>query len=246
MSSFILLLIIPAIIAIISFRKKPTRARSTATPKTVTGTDQKIPDLPVGFGYKCMWMAVKTVNTQKLVELLKVRNLEPCNWKVGIDQAYKGYVFITPPIDGWTLACGTGLPNGDRPEDIEHIKSLLETLSKTFGDAQFFCTHRVVEYHCWIKAVAGKVVRVYAYLGESGENITIEGEPTAIEKPLNLANTFSPEAKDENYFGREDIVWPDEQLVMEIARDWSVDPSQLGERTGTKPELGLLGDIYKP
>ena len=85
------------------------------------------------------------------------------------------------------------------------------------------------------------MTRVYAYSGESGENICIEGEPSEFEKTLNLMNTFSKEAGDPKYFERTDIKWPDEEFVMKIASHWSIDPSELESRT-TITGLGLLGD----
>ena len=188
-----------------------------------------------------MWFAVKTDDNHKLVRSLRLTNISDCNWQVGIDKAYNGSVFVTPTIDGWTLACGFGLPNGDTKESIEEVKNILQSLSKEFGEAQFFCTHRVTEYHCWIKASNGQVERVYSYLGESGENILIEGKPTEFELTLKLANTFSEEAQDDNYFEREDIVWADEELVMKVAEHWSIDPSQLQTRQDISPSIGILG-----
>jgi hypothetical protein len=44
-----------------------------------------------------------------------------------------------------------------------------------------------------------------------------------IEAGLNLINTFSEEANDENYFSREDVTTPNEQTVMNVAGSWSVD-----------------------
>jgi hypothetical protein len=175
------------------------------------------------------------------VELFKLKNISDCNWEVGIDRAYNGSAFITPSIDGWTLACGWGLPHGDSREGIEEVKNILKALSKEFGEAQFFCTHRITEYHCWIRAVDGQVKRVYSYLGESGENILIEGEPTSFESTLKLANTFSEEAKDEDYSEREDIIWPNEEVIMQVAEHWSINPTRLDERTDIEPGLGLLG-----
>jgi len=230
------------IAAAIRFIAKKFSSRQTYYPSTVpSSVDKTVPDSPVGFGYKCMWFAVKTENKNKLAEILKLKNISDCNWQVGIDKAYNGSVFITPSIDGWTLACGWGLPHGDSKESISEVKNILRTLSKEFGEAQFFCTHRVTEYHCWIKSKNGQVERVYSFLGESGENIVIEGEPTEFEKTLNLANTFSNEAKEENYFEREDIVWADEELLMKVAGHWSIDPTQLDDRNDISPTLGLLG-----
>ena len=234
-------LMIIAVLVISLFRKNPTRQQLTPNETKAETVDQTIPDSAIGFGYKFIWLAVRTNDQQKLIDLLKIKNISKCNWKVGIDKAYKGSVFITPTIDGWTLVCGLGLPAGDTKESITDVKQILQTLSKEFSEAQFFCTHRVVEYHCWIKATKGQITRVYSYLGERGENIIIEGEPTEFEKKYKLVNTFSNEAKDEKYFDREDLVIPDEEFLMKVAEHWSIDPTQLENRKDLSPSLGLIG-----
>jgi hypothetical protein len=177
--------------------------------------DKSIPDMPVGFGYKCLWFSIKSENVQKIAEILKLQPLEPCNWDVGIDKAYKDAAFISPAIDGWTFAVGWQLPIGDTPDRIKEVKECLRQLSHEFGESQYFCTHRITEYHFWAKAVNGKITRAYGYIGDSGENIIVEGEPTDIEKKYNLVNTFSKEAQQENYFDNIDV--PDEEMVMEVA-----------------------------
>ncbi len=200
---------------------------------------QSNPDIPVGFGYKIMWIAVKIDNQEIVAQTIGLKKTKPSNWKTGIDKAYEDAIFITPPIDNWTLIVGMGLPTGDSKESIDQVSDLLNRLSKQFGEAQFFCTHRVVEYHCWIKSTNGKIDRIYSYLGESGENIVIKGQPTEIEKKYNLIDTFSEEAKNDNYFDREDLVFPDEQLVITIAGNWSIDPTLFDKRTDIKG-LGLI------
>lgn len=87
---------------------------------------------------------------------MQLSNVSACNWQVGIKEAYDGFVFITSPVGEWTLACGWGLPHGVSKESIAEVKKLLQALSKEFGDAQFFCTYCVTEYHCWIKAKNGR------------------------------------------------------------------------------------------
>lgn len=190
-----------------------------------------------------MWFAIKTIDKNKVAELLNLKNIVPCNWQVGVQKAYGGSVFVTPPIDGWTLVCSTVLPAGDSVESIVEVKRSLVNLSSVFGEAQFFCTHRVVDFHCWMKAKNGTVERVYSYLGESDQNIAVEGEPSEFEKQFDLVNTFSEAAKDDSYFGREDLDRADESIVMQIAANWSIDPSHLDERTDLEPDLGLLGAI---
>jgi hypothetical protein len=197
------------------------------------------PDAPVGFGYKIMWIAVKTDNQKLVAQTIGLKTTKPSNWKNGIDKAYGDAIFIAPAIDNWTLIVGMGLPSGDSKDSIDQVSDLLNRLSKQFGEAQFFCTHRVVEYHCWIKSINGEIDRIYSYLGERGENIVIKGQPTAIEKKYNLIDTFSEEAKNDDYLDREDIVIPDEQLVMTIAGNWSIDPTLLERRTDIKG-FGLI------
>ena len=198
----------------------------------------KIPDYPVSFGFKNLWFAVKTNDKSRLAEIFGLQHLHDCNWSVGIDKAYEGAVFITPAIGDWTLICGDGLLIYDQNKGQ---KLLLNKLSAEFGSAQFFATHRMVEYHCWMKAENGKVLRCYQYLGEKGENLAVEGIPTDIENSLHLVNTFSQEAKDSNYFDRSDILIPNEETVMKIAENWSVDPSALNKRKDVAPGLGLFG-----
>ena len=189
-----------------------------------------------------MWIAIKSAHTEELIKILNLSNIRPCNWQVGIEKAYENSVFITPPINGWTIACGRGLPHGDTKEEIEKVKDILKNLSKDYEEAQFFCTHRIVELHTWIKAVEGNIQRVYSYLGEANENIVIEGEVSEFEKNLHLVDTFSVEAREENYFEREDITLPDEEIVMKVAENWSVDPSTLESRMDISNGLGLLGE----
>lgn len=206
-----------------------------------TKYNRSIPDKPIGFGYKCVWFAIKTNKIHRIAEVFGLKNVTECNWQVGIKKAYSGSVFITPQIDSWTLACGWGLPRGDSMEGLEVVKNILRVLSNEFGEAQFFCTHRVTEYHCWLKARNGHIERVYSFLGESGKNIAIEGLPTDIEQNWNLLNTFSEESQNEEYFERDDILWADEDTVMRVAEHWSIDPTTLDERTDIEPGLGLLG-----
>lgn len=196
-----------------------------------------------GFGYKTIWFAVKSTETEKIALTMGLKDTHACNWEQGISESYNGSVFVCPPIDHWTLVCGDCLPNGSSLESIESVNKMLQKLSQTFGEAQFFGTHRVVEYHAWGKAKDGKILRYYSYLGESGENILVEGEADAFEQSLNLGNTFSEEAKAEDYLEREDILWPNEETVMQVAANWSINPTILDERTDVAPAMGILGKM---
>lgn len=195
-----------------------------------------VPDLPLNFGYKCGWYAVRSEESHAVASALGISRTRPCNWRIGIRMAYEGWVYITPSMTGWTLVCSS--------EFIEHeqteVRDKLEHLSQVFGEACFFATHRVVGFNCWGKAEKGRLTRYYAYLGERSENLGVTGDPTTIEQDLNLINTLGPEAEQEGYFDREDITRPSEDVVMKIAHSWSIDPSSLETRTDVPPALGLL------
>lgn len=236
------ILILSGIVAFIAFsvwyaKRNGATAEYKSEPKKIL-TEQ---DKPIDFGYKIVWIAVKTDNKSELSKILGLKNSKPSNWKSGIENAYENSVFITPQIGEWTLAVGMGLPLGDSQESIEKLEKVLNELSSEFGEAQFFGTHRVVEYHNWMKSVNGKMERIYSYVGESMENIKVYGKPTEPESNLNLFNSLSEEAKSDEYFDREDLDYADEELVMKIAENWSVNPTKLTERTDIKTELGIIG-----
>lgn len=197
-------------------------------------------DEPIDFGYKTVWIAVKTDKKKRIAEILELKNIEASNWKSGIDSAYNDGIFITPLIGQWTIAVGVKLSNGQL-EDINKLERILNKLSSEFGEAQSFGTHRVVEYHHWIKSVNGIITRTYSYIGESGENLKVFGELTKPEIGLNLFNSLSKEAESDKYWEREDLDYADEELVMKIAENWSVNPTKLTERKDIKKELGLIG-----
>lgn len=83
-------------------------------------------------------------------------------WAEGIETVYGARqgpapVFLTPVVDGWTLAVlgvgGLSADNGGG--DVVDLPSL----SRRFGEVQMFATHRVVEYQEWQRWVDGSPVR---------------------------------------------------------------------------------------
>ena len=200
------------------------------------------PDEPVDFGYKMVWIAVKTGNKERISQILELKNIQTSNWESGSESAYNDRIFISPQIGQWTLVVGMKLLNDGKLEDISKLETNLNKLSFEFGEAQSFGTYRVVEYHHWIKSINGKITRTYSYIGESGENIKVFGELTEPEIGLNLFNSLSKEAESDKYWEREDLDYADEELLMKIAENWSINPTKLTERKDIKNELGLIGE----
>lgn len=195
-------------------------------------------DNPIDFGYKLSWLAIRTNDQLKVAQALKPNKIINSNWESGIKLAYRKASFVTPPINDWILVANY-FPLPDHENNVEDVSKNLINLSNVFGEVQLFGTHRVVEFHCWAKAIDGYIQRAYAYIGEQGKNIWIVGEPTEIEKNLKLVNTFSDEENEETYWDQIDLVIPDEELVMQIAESWSINPTTLSERIDIKG-LGLI------
>ncbi len=223
--------------------KPASASQERAVPQEAapTTTAPVASDAPEGFGYKMAWIAVRTTNTAALLQALPLHLPHQCTWRQGVAGAYAQTVFVTPAVGEWTLVAGTSLPFLDSPAAVKEAEALLLRLSQTFGEAQYFSSHRLIEAHGWMKAVQGKLVRAYAYVGEQGETVVAKGTFTPAE-PSTLVNTLSAAAQqDAAYLERDDLISPTEELVMQVAAQWSIDPTTLGERRDIAPGQGWQG-----
>ena len=186
------------------------------------------PDDPTPFGYKCMWFAVKTTNGEDVVKEISLKSAQRCNWRTGVAAAYEGSIFVTPSVNGWTLIVGQDLPTLDDDERRKQTEALLVKLCERFGEAQHYGTHRVVGFHAWVRSVGGKITREYAYLGERGERLHDSGNITSEEKAVGIKS-------DSSFF-------PNESHVMKVAGKWSLDPTELSPKSGSKG-IGWLGRL---
>jgi hypothetical protein len=93
-----------------------------------------------------------------------------------------------------------------------------------------YATNRVIEYHHWMIAKEGRLIRSFAYLGESGEILANVGPVTDVERTFGFFNL--PQER-----------WhPTEADVMAVAAAWSFDPTRLSSHSGPA-KLGILGRI---
>jgi len=202
------------------------------------------PDTPVNFGYKTSWLAIKTEDSSAVLDLVPIDNTQPANWHSGIEAAYKTHLFVSPPINGWTFLVGS---NFAHEEDLSgELSSLLCALSVRFGEAQYFGTHRVVEYHAWARYVNGQETRAFAYLGERGEYLADRGDKTGSELELgyDYFHPDHPDAKTDEYWDREDLLHVDEDHVMELAEKWSLNPLTL-DSFSMNEGVGWIGQYRK-
>jgi hypothetical protein len=198
-----------------------------------------IPDLPIEIGYKCSWFAVRDMDVRALATIFSVGDISSCNWAFGLPAAHAGSIFISPAIHGWRVIIGNLLPLGDSMSSIDKVQVLVKKCSQAAGEAQFFATHRVVEFHCWMKAEAGTLVRAYAFVGDRMEILVDEGARTAIE-PHDLINAKAIAMLESDDAEELAVTFPDEALVMTIAASWSLDPNDFSEQDGM-PNLGIIG-----
>jgi hypothetical protein len=189
------------------------------------------PTPPVPFGYKTGWIAVPSTDPKAVADVLPFRQRTPATWQDGIEAAFKGgSVFITPPIKGWILVVGDWAMGTGEPDSIDEVAKRVAELSARFEEAQGFATHRVVEYHHWMLAKRGQLLRCFAYLGERGEVLRDFGVVTDQEEELPLADKPTDE-------------WaPDENDVMAVAARWSIDPTKLSSESGPA-ENGILARL---
>jgi len=197
------------------------------------------PDLPVPFGPKMAWLALDTRDTEAVAAALGLEQASAATWAEGVDGAYQSSVFVTPPLADWTLALGTPLFPPERAEDF--VKPLLERLSRQFGDAQYFCTHRVVELHVWARARQGRLVRGYGWLGEKGLVLWDEGGQTKEERDLGF-RFFDGRSPMIDQTQDTDLTLPNEDNIMQLASAWSLDPTTLNQHY-KEPVMGLLGSV---
>jgi len=204
-------------------------------------SDRDNPDLPVPFGPRMAWLALDTTDAEAVATALGLREARAATWAEGIDAAYHSSVFVTPPLADWTLAVGTALFPPERAEAF--VKPLLERLSRQFGDAQYFCTHRVVELHLWARALKGRLARGYGWLGEKGLTLWDEGGQTKEERALGFGS-FDGRSPAVEQARNTNSILPDEGGVMQLASLWSIDPTTLDEQF-KEPLLGLLGHVAR-
>ncbi|MFM9950227.1 MAG: hypothetical protein ACKV1O_19995, partial [Saprospiraceae bacterium] len=180
-----------------------------------------------------------TIETEKLLNALNLNKLEKANWVEGMIKGNRGYVFVRPPIEGWILISGEGIPVPDSEDGINASQKLLNQLSKRFGEAQAFGNYMHGSLAFWMKSVNGTVERLYCI---ARQTTFIEGKPTQVEEPWTLFDSNSPEAETDEYW--ESTLSPGAETVLEVAESWSINPMNLEKYKGIG-EFGHTGMLRK-
>ena len=201
------------------------------------------PDSPMSFGYKISWLAIKTSDAGDVVESIRVENLQPANWHTGVVAAYNGHAFVSPSVQGWVFVVSKKLPELGHGADEREWTALMSALSVKYGEAQYFGTHRVSGFNAWAQFRDGSEVRAFAYCDAT---LVDRGAKTAGEEELGYEyfDSESPDAESESYWEREDLCYPDEEHVMEVAGKWGLNPQTLDQRD-LPPGVGWIGNLVR-
>ena len=164
---------------------------------------------------------------------LGLRNAKPCSWAEGLMTARR--LFIAPPVNGWTLVFGSGLP--DPGEDVDATFRFLRELSRKLGHVQFFQAESLLQHHAWVMAEFGRVVRAYAWAGATVWN---QGVKTSAETALGVKCFSYGEVPSTDEWTVADFIVANVDKVPQIARRWSLDPAEIDLRTVANAQ-GIAG-----
>jgi hypothetical protein len=223
-------------IAVIATRLAPRMAPGRIVFETT-------PDPPCPFGYKMAWLAVRTRDTRRLLEVLALGPTEPSGWNTGIGTVYDdtlgaSHVFVTPPVNGWTFVVGLALPHPVGRTFVDKCTPLLLDLGAEFVEVQYFFTYPLIDFFAWARVLDGKLVRAFA-IGDNGI-VWNKGKPTKEERDLGLKLFELRGVKGrKGDAGGEMLLHPTEDHVMRLASRWSLDPTRLDEMHKV-PGLGLI------
>ena len=183
------------------------------------------------------WLAVKSNNPQAVQKALGLHNPTPCSWTEGMARVSDQKLFVSPPVNGWVLVVGSLLP--DSSEDVDACFRFLHRLSRELGEVQFFSVNRAVGHHAWARFEKGRVLRGYAWAGETLWN---QGIKTWGERKLGLKCFAYFEGEPRAHFAQFEPVRANAEKVLSLASLWSVDPTSVDDSMLTDA-FGITGDL---
>lgn len=205
-----------------------------------------VPDRPRPFGYRMSWIAIKSVDTDGVVRRLGLSDAVPANWNSGVGTIYDdnfsdNYVFVTPPVRGWTFVCGLPLPQPISAAFADKLTPLLTDLSKEFGHVQYFAAFPIIDYFGWVRLHNGRLIRGFI-IGDQGV-LWDKGRLTPEEKILGLKFYDLRGIRGrKGDAGGAIVLYPTEDQVLRMAASWGIDPLRL-DKTAAEPALGRIATV---
>ena len=176
------------------------------------------PSLPINFGHKNHWLAVKAKEADQVCDYLGTSLAQTCNWIEGSIKAREGDVFITPSIKDWVLISSFSF-SGLQKNQTTLTSILLEKLSLKFEEAHFYANRSSSSYAEWAKYEHGQLIRHYQIADFQGQEF---GEPTEVEKQWKLIDPHGmPEMSDEEH---DTYTYPSFTEMAILLDSWSFNP----------------------
>lgn len=166
------------------------------------------------------WLAIKSRSLKAVQSALGMHNVKRCSWLDGLLGDEK--LFVAPPINGWIIVIGSGLP--DPSDDVDACFRFLVGISRKLGQVQFFSASRVLQHHAWVMADRGRVVRAYAW---AGHTLWKQGKRTSAEKDLSLRCFDYTETAEPTAAGAAEAPALNVDKVPLLAARWSLDPARI-------------------
>lgn len=212
------------------------RSRSqTLAPRSTEGAYSSCPlERTCLFHRPGCWLAVKSRSLRAVQSALELHNAKPCSWSRALAGEEK--LFIAPPVKGWVLVMGTGLPEPN--DDVDACFRFVLEMSRKLGQVQMFSASRVLNHHAWIKADNGRVLRAYAW---AGRTLWQQGTRTSAEKELDLKCFEYNEPSERNLFEQPDPLCANVEKVPLLAARWSLDPARIDAQF-LEAEPGIAGE----
>jgi hypothetical protein len=179
---------------------------------------------PLFYQQPTRWLAVRAQCPEQVQQALNLLNTAECSWEEGLARGGDRTVFITPPVLGWVLVVGPGLP--DPEDDIDDCYHFLVQASRRLDQVQFFSYNPVVSHHAWARLRGGEIERAYAWHGETLWN---QGALTRAERELGFTcYDYWEGASDEP--GRVEAAGRNVDRLPMLAGRWSINPAGIDER----------------
>ena len=165
------------------------------------------------------WLAIRGASPARIREVFRSRMARQSSWADALVRAHEGRLFVSPPVDGWSLVIGAGMP--DVFHDVDRAFHFLRQTSEALGTVHFFAANRVLHSHAWARLDDGRVTRAYAWAGTTLWN---EGRVTLEERLLGLQCRDYAEAAEPVRYGEVPAEYRNTDRLILLARRWGIDP----------------------
>jgi HEAT repeat protein len=177
------------------------------------------------------WIAVETSDQSRVMDFFDLTPSWPATFSLGIAAAdsdghghddefgHLARVFVTPPLDGWTLLVGPWCDPADN-ERLEDVLELCVCASAEFGKAQAYWFGAQGDGSAWLIAESGTLIRRASNIDEALDEAVALGVPLPSEAEV-LA------AEEDEDFRRSALF----DFAPSLAGQLSIDPFALSTAT---------------